>query len=99
MAQSVTLSGQLSPASIGSSQNDYNPANLSTASVLRLTASTPVNITGLAAGADGRMITVINIGTNAIVLKNDDGATSTAANRFALTGDLTLAAKQSAILM
>jgi len=96
---SVAWSGDISPAQITANQNDYNPAGLSTASVLRLNSNASRNITSLAGGADGRVLTVMNIGSNAIVLKNDDGATGTAANRFALTGDLTLAAKQSAMLM
>jgi len=95
----LSLSGDLTTTQITANQNDYNPANLATASVLRLSSDASRNITSLAGGADGRIITVMNVGTNPIVLKNDDGATGTAANRFALTGDLTLAAKQSAMLM
>ncbi len=95
----VALTGDISPAQITANQNDYNPAGLSSASVLRLNSNASRNITSLAGGADGRVVTVMNIGSFPIVLKNDDGATGTAANRFALTGDLTLAAKQSAMLM
>ncbi|WP_234838863.1 hypothetical protein [Sinorhizobium meliloti] len=99
LAHAVSLPGNISPSQITANQNDYNPANLTTASVLRLTSDASRNITSLAGGANGRILTVMNVGTNPIVLKNDDGATGTAANRFALTGDLTLAAKQSAMLM
>lgn len=74
-------SGDISPASIGASQNDYNPTGLSTATVLRLTSSAAYSITGLAGGADGRLITVINIGSFVITLTDEDAA-STAANRF-----------------
>lgn len=95
----LRLSGDITPAQITANKNDYNPANLATASVLRLSSNASRNITSLAGGADGRIITVMNVGNFPIVLKNDDGATGTAANRFALTGDLTLAAKQSAMLM
>jgi hypothetical protein len=96
---SVALSGDITPAQITANQNNYNPANLSTASVLRLSSNASRNITSLAGGTDGRVITLMNVGSFPIVLKNDDGATGTASNRFALTGDLTLAAKQSAMLM
>jgi hypothetical protein len=95
----LRLSGDISPAQITANQNDYNPAGLSTASVLRLNSDASRNITSLAGGTDGRVLTIMNVGSFPIVLKNDDGATGTAANRFALTGDLTLAAKQSAMLM
>ncbi|WP_198136984.1 DUF1566 domain-containing protein [Nitrobacter hamburgensis] len=99
VAGTLALSGDISPAQITANQNNYNPAGLSTASVLRVNSNASRNITSLAGGADGRVVTVMNIGSFPIVLKNDDGATGTAANRFALTGDLALAAKQSAMLM
>jgi hypothetical protein len=99
VATSTALSGDITPAQITANQNDYNPTGLVDASVLRLSSDASRNITGLAGGADGRIMTVVNIGaTNPIVLKNEN-ASSTAANRFALTGDLTLAAKQSAMIM
>ncbi len=93
------LAGDISPAQLTANQNDYSPSGLSTATVLRLTSDASRIITSLAGGSDGRVVTIMNVGSNPIVLKNDDGATGTAANRFALTGDLTLAAKQSAMLM
>ena len=99
LAHAVSLSGDISPAQITANENDYNPAGLSTALVLRVNSDASRNITSLAGGADGRIVTIMNIGSFPVVLKNDDGATGTAANRFALTGDLTLAAKQSAMLI
>ena len=92
------LTGDISPAQITANQNDYNPSGLSTATTLRLSTDASRNITGLAGGADGRVIIIHNIGSNNIVLKDDDGATSTAANRFAFSGDLTLVGDQSCIL-
>lgn len=92
------LSGDISPAQITSNQNDYNPTGLSTAAVLRLSTDASRNITSIAGGADGRILIIHNVGSNAIVLKDDDGATGTAANRFALSGDVTLSADQCAIV-
>lgn len=86
----LALNGVLSPASIGSSQNDYSPAGLATASFLRLTSSGAFNITGLATGISGRIVTIHNIGASNITLVNAS-ASSTAANRFAFVGDITLA--------
>jgi len=91
------LTGVLSPASIGANQNDYNPASLSTAAVLRLTSSGAFNITGLAGGASGRILVVHNIGSFAITLKDED-AGSTAANRFALTADMSMSPDSVALL-
>lgn len=92
------LSGDISPSQITSNQNDYNPTGLSTASVLRLNTDASRNITSLAGGADGRIIVIVNVGSFNIVLKDDDGATGTAGNRFALSGDITLAPDDGVIL-
>jgi hypothetical protein len=85
--QNIQWSGDISPASFGTQQDNYSPAGLSTASTLRLTASAPADVTGLAGGADGRILVLHNIGASTITLK-DESASSTAANRFALTTDL-----------
>lgn len=91
------LSGDISPSQITADQNDYNPTSLSTASVLRLSSDASRNITGLQGGSDGRVIAMVNIGSNNIVLKNES-ASSTAANRFALQADITLAGGDGVIL-
>lgn len=82
--------GVLSPAAITVSQNDYNPAGLGTCTVLRLTATGAVNITGLTAPTTGQqLILLANVGSNTITLTNED-ASSTAANRFDLAGNFGL---------
>lgn len=92
------LTGLISPTSLGSDQNNYSPTGLATASLIRLTASTPVNITGLAAPAlGGQVILLANIGSNTITLKNASGSSS-AANRFALSADYSLAQNKSALI-
>ena len=88
-SSAFAFTGDISTTSIGASQNAYNPTGLSTASTLRLTSSGTFNITGLSGGADGRLIIIHNIGSNSIVLI-DESASSSAANRFALIGDITL---------
>lgn len=82
-------SGDISPAQITANQNDYNPTGLSTASILRLNSDAARSITGLAGGSDGRIVTLLNIGAQLITLEDED-AGSTAANRFALAGDVVL---------
>jgi hypothetical protein len=91
------LTGRVSPAQITADQNNYNPAGLAGASMLRLSSDATRNITGLSGGGDGRVIALINAGTQSIVLKNEH-AGSSADNRFSLPSDLTLAAKQSVLL-
>lgn len=91
------LSGDITPAQITADQNDYNPSGLASASVLRLSSDASRNVTGLSGGGDGRIVSLVNAGANAIVLK-DASASSSAGNRFSFGADLTLTAKQSAVL-
>jgi hypothetical protein len=71
------------------SQNDVN---FGAASLYRLTGASAQTITGIAGGSDGRQLTLVNAGSNAAVLKNNDTADSSASNVI-ITGtgtDLTL---------
>lgn len=92
--QVFSLQGDISPAQITADQDDYNPTGLSTAAILRLSTDATRNINGIAGGADGRIIKIVNVGTQGIVLK-DEATTSTAANRFALNSDLTISENQA----
>jgi len=92
------FTGDISPSQITSNQNDYNPTSLASSAVLRLNTDASRNITGLQGGADGRIIVIVNVGSFNIVLKDDDGSTSTAGNRFALSGDITIAPDDGVIL-
>lgn len=96
-AGSFALLGNIVPSQITADQNDYNPTGLSTASTLRLSTDASRNITGLADGANGRLIAIHNIGSFDIVLKDSSGL-SIAANRFDLSGDITLAAGDACLL-
>lgn len=93
----ISLSGDISPAQITANQNDYNPTGLSGASTLRLSTDASRDITGLAGGADGRILLIHNVGSYNLVLKDESGS-SAAANRFALSSDITLSTDQCAIL-
>jgi len=85
------LTGDITPAELSGNQNNYNPTGLSTASVIRLTATNDWNITGLAGGTDGRIIVILNVdaGSDTITLKDADAA-SDAANQFQLISDIPL---------
>jgi len=84
----------LSPTQITADQNNYNPG---TAWFQRWSSDASRNITGLVAGVDGQIIEIWNIGSQNIVLQNEN-ASSTAANRFTTStgADLTLAANKCA---
>src|SRR5690606_27079362 len=93
----LALDAALSPAQITADQNNYAPTGINTTNVLRISTDASRNITGLVnAGAhtSGRVLTIVNIGSNNIVLTNEDAA-STAANRFLLGANHTLEANQS----
>lgn len=96
-SEDFSLTGDISPAQITSDQNDYNPANLATASTLRLSTDASRNLTGLAGGADGRLLVIHNVGVQNLVLV-DESASSSAANRFALNANVTIGADQGVIL-
>lgn len=91
-ATNTAFAGDITPAAIGTNQNNYDPTGLSTATVLRLSASANINITGLAGGADGRLIVVQNVGVSGFnITLEDSSGSSSAENRFALgTGNVAL---------
>jgi len=96
--QNIALSGDITPPTITANQNDYNPAGLPTASVLRLATDATRTLTGLAGGADGRLLCIVNAGNNGILLANED-TNSAPANRFSIGANLTIAAGQSVMLL
>ena len=97
LPQDLNLTGDTSPPQITADQNNYNPTGMTTTSVLRLSTDASRNITGMAGGRDGRIMLVVNVGNFDIILKDESGS-STAANRFAMNGDLDLATDQSVLL-
>lgn len=85
----------LEASPLAANTNDYNPADLQTSGILRLTTdgSGPYDLTGITAPtvqADGRQIIVWNIHASDIITVKDEDANSAAANRFALGGDIAL---------
>jgi hypothetical protein len=70
--------------------NDLAPAGIEQASILRLSSSANRTLTGITTGAPGRALVVFNVGDYVIDLE-DEGGTSSAANRFALGQNLSLA--------
>lgn len=76
----VRLTGTISPTQLVANTDNWNPTGLSTANVIRIDASVPINLTGIVAQEDGRVIVLYNSSASDITLTHD--ATSTAANRF-----------------
>jgi hypothetical protein len=97
LPRGLALSGVIAPPQITANQNDYNPTGVGAASVLQLSSDALRSISGLAGGAEGRLVCVINVGSQPVTLL-DESASSSAANRFTLGGDLVISAKQAAML-
>lgn len=90
--------GATTPSQITGDQNNYNPGGQGV--YLRLSSDASRNITGLtftSAQISGEVHTIVNSGSQNIVLVNES-ASSTAANRFhnATGADITLTADQQA---
>lgn len=95
----ISFTGDITPPTITSDQDNYDPIGLSTASTLRLSTDASHNITGIAGGSDGRIMIAANIGESDIVLKHN-GSSSIGANRFIFANatDTTLAPNQDVML-
>lgn len=78
-------------ATISGAQNDWNPTGLQTASVIAINVSTQTNLTGITAptgNVSGRHLCLNNTGASTLSLPHES-ASSTAANRFILSGQAT----------
>lgn len=84
----------ITPSQLTGNADDYDPTGNYRAAVMRLSSDASRDITGIAGGVQGRILIIVNIGSFNIVLKND--VTSTAANRFLMAADLTLAPNEGA---
>ena len=91
-SKDLTFSGDISPTALSGDVNDYNPTGLSTAFTIRIDGgAADRNITGLAGGAAGRVIRIINVGTtNNLTLVNQSSSSTTAGDRFLLPNDTIL---------
>jgi hypothetical protein len=84
-SENVALSGDISPSQLTADQNDWSPTSLATSSVIRIDTDNVRQITGIAGGADGRILTLIVLETaQGPVILRDQNTGSTAGNRFIL---------------
>lgn len=80
-----SFQADISPSQITSNQNDYSGCTAASNAVCRLSTDAARNITGIAAGADGRVLRLVNVGAQLISLTYDDAASS-AGNKFVWDG-------------
>jgi hypothetical protein len=60
LSQAALFTGIITPTTLAANTDDWAPTGFSTASVIRVAASSAVNLTGIAAGAAGRTIFLHN---------------------------------------
>ena len=86
--------GVVEPATLGAGTTNNWAPTLTGATRVRFDGPAAADVTGLAGGADGRLLILTNDGANAITFRDED-AGSTAANRFAFNGDILVGADES----
>lgn len=97
----ISFGGQITPTALSADTDDYNPSGLQSATVLRLSSSAPVKITGLTAptsNAESAVKIIKNVGSFAISLTAKDTASSSA-NRFNIPIPIYLTPGQSTALI
>lgn len=86
----------ISPDALNTDTDNWTPPDLATATVIRASSSANIALTGLAAQS-GRTLLLHNVGTSDLQLVAES-ASSTAANRFALSRNLRLFPNSHALL-
>ena len=95
----VLLTGYINPTSFSTPRHDWAPTNFDTAFAVAVTTTASTDITGIAGGADGRIIFLYNATASyTITLKNVSGSSS-AGNQFFLAADLALPPGAGVVLL
>jgi hypothetical protein len=92
ISTALELTGIVTVPTLTADTDDLNPANLAVASTLRLGTDATRNLTGIAGGSQGRVLILMNVGSNALILKN--ATTSAGANQFQFGSDVLLPSNQ-----
>jgi hypothetical protein len=87
----------ISPAQITGNQNNYNPAGLAAAQILRVSSDATRTITGIQSLPVWRLLKIHNVGAQSIILSDASGS-SVDTNQFAFSASLTLLGDDSCIL-
>lgn len=95
----VVFEGVVTPAALAAGENNNWAPDLTDASRVNVTPVATSEITGIVAPADdGRMLILTNIAGVDLILR-DQSSSSTAANRFAMNGDIIVPPGASVFLM
>lgn len=90
--------GIITPTALAGNTDNWAPTGLSTARVIRVSATGAVDLTGIDVSVfgtpSGTMLRLVNVGANTITLKNN--VTSSASNRFLMVADFSLVANEYA---
>lgn len=92
------FTGVNTPSALGAGTTNNWAPSLAGATRIEFSGPAAADVTGLAGGTDGRMLILTNVGANAIIFR-DENASSTAANRFGLNGDITIGVNESVMLL
>lgn len=93
----LCLTGITTPPAMTTNTNDYGPAALSSSTILRISSTVAVDLTGIISQTNGTILVLDNIGSQVITLRNQS-ASSLAANRFLIGADIPLTANQGILL-
>lgn len=77
--------------------HDWNPTGLATATIIRVDTEDLVTLSGIEAGAGGKVLVIINIGDQDLWLSNSD-ENSTEENRFLLEENLKISPNSAAMI-
>lgn len=86
--ETIAADAVITPAVITINTNNYEPAGVQSASIIRASSSSHINITGIIAPDTARwkQMTIYNVGTNIITLVNNS-ALSVAQNRMLMANN------------
>ena len=91
IASPMVYTNIITPTALSANTDNWSPTGLATAYEIRVSATTPINLTGIVAQENGREIVLKNVGNHPFTLKNN--VTSTAANRFLIGYDYNVPAE------
>lgn len=97
ISESLKLFGDISPATLTANVDNYAPSGFSSSTVLKLSSDATRTVTGLAGGSGGLIKSILNSGSNNIVLSSNNSA-SLASNRFDLGSDIILGPSQAVLV-
>lgn len=96
MAGQISLTGRLA-VTLAGDVNDWNPNHLSS-NTIAITTTTDRNVTGLTGGMPGRLLSLINVGTNGVIHLINESAASLPQNRFKFPTQVNLGPNDSVLI-